>query len=118
MIFAAATAISLGTASGGWRIMKTLGRRIIHLDPPRGFAAESVAASVLYTSAYVYEAPISTTHTITSAVMGVGASKRASAVRWGVGRSIVTAWVLTFPMAALSAGLFYWVAHLLIEVIP
>ena len=64
--------------------MRTLGRRIIHLDPARGFAAESVAAGVLYTTAFVFEAPISTTHTITSAVMGVGATKRFSAVRWGV----------------------------------
>jgi PiT family inorganic phosphate transporter len=97
--------------------MRTLGRRIIHLDPPRGFAAEAVSAAVLYTAAH-FEAPISTTHTITSAVMGVGATKRVSAVRWGVARSIVTAWVLTFPMAALAAGLAYWVAHFLIEVLP
>jgi inorganic phosphate transporter, PiT family len=107
VIFSAAAAISLGTYAGGWRIMRTLGRRIIHLDPPRGFAAESVAASVLYTTAYVYEAPISTTHTITSAVMGVGATKRFSAVRWGVARTIVTAWVLTFPMAGSAAALVY-----------
>lgn len=112
VIVAAATAISLGTWSGGWRIMRTLGRRIIHLDPPRGFAAESVAASVLYTTAYVFEAPISTTHTITSAVMGVGATKRLSAVRWGVARSILIAWVLTFPAAGLAAALMYWVAAL------
>jgi PiT family inorganic phosphate transporter len=112
VIFAAATAISLGTWSGGWRIMRTLGRRIIHLDPPRGFAAESVAASVLYTTAYVFEAPISTTHTITSAVMGVGATKRLSAVRWGVAKSILTAWVLTFPAAGLVAALCYWVFSL------
>ena len=112
VIVAAATAISLGTWSGGWRIMRTLGRRIIHLDPPRGFAAESVAASVLYSTAYVFEAPISTTHTITSAVMGVGATKRLSAVRWGVAKSILTAWVLTFPAAALAAAICYWVAHL------
>ena len=84
--------------------MRTLGRRIIHLDPARGFAAESVASTVLYTSAYVFEAPISTTHTITSAVMGVGATKRFSAVRWGVVRSIVIAWVLTFPMAGSIAA--------------
>ena len=108
VIFAAAAAISLGTYAGGWRIMRTLGRRIIDLDPPRGFAAESVAASVLYTTAYVFEAPISTTHTITSAVMGVGATKRFSAVRWGVARSIVAAWVLTFPLAGLTAASFYW----------
>ena len=118
VIFSAAAAISLGTYSGGWRIMRTLGRRIIHLDPPRGFAAESVAASVLYTTAYVFEAPISTTHTITSAVMGVGATKRLSAVRWGVARSILTAWVLTFPAAGLAAATCYWISHLLIEVIP
>ena len=112
VIFSAAAAISLGTWSGGWRIMRTLGRRIIDLDPARGFAAESVAASVLYTTAYVYEAPISTTHTITSAVMGVGATKRLSAVRWGVAKSILTAWVLTFPAAALVAAVCYWIAHL------
>ena len=107
VIFSAAAAISLGTWAGGWRIMRTLGRRIIHLDPARGFASESVAASVLYTTAYVFEAPISTTHTITSAVMGAGATKRFSAVRWGVARSIVTAWVLTFPMAGGAAALVY-----------
>jgi inorganic phosphate transporter, PiT family len=114
VIFSAAAAISLGTWSGGWRIMRTLGRRIIDLDPARGFAAESVAASVLYTTAYVYEAPISTTHTITSAVMGVGATKRLSAVRWGVARSILTAWVLTFPMAGAAAALAYLVLHALL----
>ncbi len=117
MIFVSAAAISLGTYSGGWRIMRTLGRRIIALDPARGFAAESVAAGVLYTTAFVYEAPISTTHTITSAVMGVGATKRFSAVRWGVARSILIAWVLTFPMAGLSAACFYWVCHFLLEVV-
>ena len=116
VIISAATAISLGTWSGGWRIMRTLGRRIIHLDPPQGFAAESVAASVLYTTAYVYEAPISTTHTITSAIMGVGATKRLSAVRWGVAKSIVVAWILTFPMAALAAGISYAVLHLIIPI--
>jgi PiT family inorganic phosphate transporter len=118
VIFSAAAAISLGTYSGGWRIMRTLGRRIIHLDPARGFAAETVAASVLYTTAYVFEAPISTTHTITSAVMGVGATKRVSAVRWGVARSILTAWVLTFPAAGTAAAICYGISHLLIEVIP
>ena len=111
VIFSAAAAISLGTYAGGWRIMRTLGRRIIHLDPPRGFAAESVAAGVLYTTAFAFEAPISTTHTITSAVMGVGATKRVSAVRWGVARSIVTAWVLTFPMAGSMAALVYFLCH-------
>lgn len=111
---AAALAISAGTYAGGWRIMRTLGRRIIALDPPRGFAAETVAASVLYTTAFAFQAPISTTHTITSAVMGVGATKRRSAVRWGVVRQILTAWVLTIPMAGLSAAAFYAVIGLLV----
>ena len=113
VIVSAATAISLGTYSGGWRIMRTLGRRIIHLDPPRGFAAETMAAGVLYTTAFVFAAPISTTHTITSSVMGVGATKRLSAVRWGVARSIVTAWVVTIPAAATAAAVFYGIAHML-----
>jgi PiT family inorganic phosphate transporter len=105
----AATAISLGTYSGGWRIMRTLGRKIIELDPARGFVAESVSAVVLYVNAYWLHAPVSTTHTITSAIMGVGATKRLSAVRWGVAKSIGVAWVLTIPAAALVAGLVYLV---------
>lgn len=115
VIVAAATAISLGTYSGGWRIMRTLGRRIIHLDPPQGFAAESVAASVLYTTAYVFEAPISTTHTITSAIMGVGATKRLSAVRWGVARSILAGWILTFPAAGSVAALAYVILKFVLQ---
>jgi len=115
VVFAAATAISLGTYAGGWRIMRTLGRRIIHLDPARGFAAESVAASVLYTTAYLVHAPISTTHTITSAVMGVGATKRFSAVRWGVAKSIVVAWVLTFPAAGAVAAGTYLLCHFVFQ---
>jgi PiT family inorganic phosphate transporter len=111
VIVAAATAISLGTYSGGWRIMRTLGRRIIHLDPARGFASETVAASVLYTTAFVFEAPISTTHIITSSVMGAGATKRLSAVRWGVARSILVAWVSTFPAAGLMAAFVYYVCR-------
>ena len=114
VIVLAASAISLGTYSGGWRIMRTLGRRIIHLDPPAGFAAESTAAAVLYTAAYVYAAPISTTHTITSAVTGVGATKRFSAVRWGVATNIVTAWVLTIPAAGLVAALVYWATRAIV----
>jgi PiT family inorganic phosphate transporter len=115
VILVSAAAISLGTYSGGWRIMRTLGRRIIHLDPARGFASESVAAGVLYTTAFVFEAPISTTHTITSAVMGAGATKRFSAVRWGVARSIVAAWILTFPMAGLVAAIVYWICRFVFQ---
>ncbi|MFC5266775.1 anion permease [Kribbella qitaiheensis] len=112
---AAATAISLGTYSGGWRIMRTLGRRIIHLDPARGFASESVAATVLYVMAIGLHAPVSTTHTITSAVMGAGATKRLSAVRWGMAQNIVVGWVLTIPAAGLAAAGVYGIAHLILE---
>ncbi|MGS2643237.1 inorganic phosphate transporter [Streptosporangium sp. LJ11] len=115
VILSAATAISLGTYAGGWRIMRTLGRRIIALDPPQGFAAETAAATVLYTAAIGFGAPISTTHTITSAIMGVGATKRLSAVRWGVAGNIVTAWILTIPAAAFVAALSYFALHWMVE---
>jgi inorganic phosphate transporter, PiT family len=106
--YSSATVLALGTYSGGWRIIRTLGRRIIHLGPPEGFAAETVASSVLYYNALVLGAPISTTHTITSAIMGVGATKKISAVRWGVAGNILTAWVLTFPGAAAIACVVYF----------
>ncbi len=115
VIASSAGAISLGTYSGGWRIMRTLGRRIIHLDPPHAFAAESVGATVLYASAFLYQAPVSTTHVITSAIMGSGATRRFSAVRWGMARSIVTAWVLTFPAAGLAAALCFAVLNPLLD---
>jgi PiT family inorganic phosphate transporter len=95
--------------------MRTLGRRIIALDPPQGFAAEAAAATVLYGAAIGFGAPISTTHTITSAIMGVGSTKRLSAVRWGVAGNIVTAWVLTIPAAALVAAVSYYVLHWIVE---
>ncbi|HZK36019.1 MAG TPA: inorganic phosphate transporter [Aeromicrobium sp.] len=112
VIFAAGTAIAAGTYSGGWRIMRTLGRRIIDLDPPKGFAAEATAATVLYGMAIGLQAPVSTTHTITSAIMGAGATKRVSAVRWGVARGIVTAWIITIPAAATMAALTYAIGSL------
>jgi PiT family inorganic phosphate transporter len=115
VVIGAATAISLGTYAGGWRIMRTLGRRIIELDPARGFAAETTAAFILYVTAFVFAAPISTTHTITSSIMGVGATRRLSAVRWGVAQNIVAAWILTIPMAALVAAACYTVARPLLE---
>jgi PiT family inorganic phosphate transporter len=108
VIVLAAGALSLGTYSGGWRIMRTLGRRIIDLDPPRGFAAETTASAILYTTAFVFAAPISTTQTITASILGVGATKRLSAVRWGVAGNIVVAWFLTIPAAGLVAAAFYW----------
>jgi PiT family inorganic phosphate transporter len=100
----AATAISLGTYSGGWRIMRTLGRKVIEVDPARGFVAESVSALVLYVMAIGWHAPISTTHSITSSIMGVGATRSLSAVRWGMAGNIVAAWLLTIPAAALVAA--------------
>mgnify|MGYP001036690900 CR=1 FL=1 len=100
-----AVVISMGTYAGGWRIMRTLGRGIIHLDPPQGFAAEVTAASILYV-ATMLRAPISTTHAITAAIMGVGATKSLKAVRWGVAKNIVGAWIFTFPGAGLTAVLF------------
>lgn len=107
-----ALAMALGTYSGGWRIMRTLGRRIFPLRPPHGFVAEVTGASVLYLTAFLVEAPISTTQVITSGVMGVGSTRRVSAVRWGVAREIVTAWVLTLPAAAIVAAIVYPLAWL------
>ena len=111
---ACALAIALGTYSGGWRIMRTLGRRVFKLDNTSGFAAQSVSSAVLMTTAYVYAAPISTTHVITSSVMGAGATRKFSAVRWGVAGNILLAWVLTLPMAGLVAAGVYGIAHLLV----
>ncbi len=105
-----AAVLALGTYAGGWRIIRTLGRRVIHLGPPQGFAAETTASVVLYVAAFK-GLPISTTHTITSAIMGVGATKRLSAVRWGVAGTIMTAWVLTFPAAAAIAALASFVVR-------
>ena len=114
VVVLSAAAISLGTYSGGWRIMRTLGRRIIEIDPARGFAAETVAASVLYTTAYVFEAPISTTQAITGSIMGAGATKGRKAVRWGTAGNILVAWVLTLPAAGAVAAVAYLITHALV----
>ena len=106
-----ATVLALGTYAGGWRIIRTLGRKIIDLGPPEGFAAETVASSLLFVFGIWLGAPISTTHTITSAIMGVGATKKLSAVRWGVAGNIVGAWILTFPGAGAIAALAYFVVR-------
>lgn len=113
-VLVTAGVLSLGTYSGGWRIMRTVGRRIIELDPPKGFAAEATASSALLLSAYVYEAPISTTHTITASVMGAGATRRFSAVRWGVAGNIAAAWLLTLPGAGIVAALTFWITNELV----
>ena len=103
VIVIAASAISLGTAIGGWRIMHTMGHRVVELEPIHGFAAETTAATVLLTTAHL-GMPVSTTHVISSAIMGVGASRGVRGVRWGVARRILVAWVLTIPAAGLVGG--------------
>ncbi|MFL4495920.1 inorganic phosphate transporter [Streptomyces sp. VTCC 41912] len=109
---ACAITMSLGTYAGGWRIMRTLGRRIIELDPPQGFAAETTSASVMYVASFLFHAPISTTHVITASIMGVGSTKRPRAVRWGVAKNIVMGWFITMPAAALVAALVLWLIKL------
>ncbi|HEX7197407.1 MAG TPA: inorganic phosphate transporter [Candidatus Limnocylindria bacterium] len=106
VILLAATAISLGTAAGGWRIIKTMGTRVVKLDPVHGFAAETTAATVIFTASH-FGMPVSTTHVISSAIMGVGSSDRLKTVRWGVARSIVVAWILTLPASGFAAGVAY-----------
>jgi PiT family inorganic phosphate transporter len=104
VILAAASAMAAGTALGGWKIIKTLGVGMYHMKPVNGFAAETAASIVLLSAAHV-GAPVSTTHTITSSIMGVGAARRFSAVRWGIAGKIVLAWVFTLPCTALLAAL-------------
>ena len=104
---AAGLAIALGTYIGGWRIMRTLGQRIFKIEPESGFAAQAAAGATIY-AATKYGYPLSTTHVISGAVMGAGATQRLSAVRWGVAGNIVTAWILTIPAAGLVAAAFYW----------
>ena len=111
VILMAATAMSLGTAAGGWRIMKTMGQRVVKLDPVHGFAAETTAASIIMVASH-FGMPVSTTHVISTAIMGVGTSDRIKAVRWGVARSIATAWILTIPATAIIAGIAYLALHL------
>ena len=112
VILMAATAMSLGTAAGGWRIMKTMGQKVVKLDPIHGFAAETTAASIILAASH-FGMPVSTTHVISTAIMGVGSSDRPNAVHWGLARSIVTAWILTIPCSALIAAAAFIVLHLL-----
>jgi PiT family inorganic phosphate transporter len=111
VIVLAATAISFGTAAGGWRIIKTMGQRVVKLDPVHGFAAETTAATIILTASH-FGMPVSTTHVISSAIIGVGSSDRLSAVRWGVAGNIVIAWILTIPASAAVAAVAYVVLDL------
>lgn len=106
-----AAAIALGTMSGGWRIVKTMGLGITKLRPVGGFCAETAGAATII-GASLAGIPVSTTHTITGAIVGVGATNRLSAVKWGVAGKIVWAWILTMPMAALAAAITYWLIHI------
>jgi PiT family inorganic phosphate transporter len=108
VILLAATAISMGTAIGGWRIIRTMGTRVVKLDPVHGFAAETTAATIIFGASHL-GMPVSTTHVISTAIMGVGSTGRLSAVRWGVARSILIAWVLTIPAAGFTAAVAYLV---------
>ncbi|MBR2565987.1 MAG: inorganic phosphate transporter [Paenibacillus sp.] len=104
----AATAMALGTSVGGWKIIKTMGTKIFKIEPINGFAADFSAASVIF-SATLLHLPVSTTHAITSAILGVGSAKRFSAVKWGVAGRIVVTWFITIPITAVLAGLLYWI---------
>ncbi|MFZ4478629.1 MAG: inorganic phosphate transporter [Rhodoferax sp.] len=103
------TAIAMGTLFGGWRIVKTMGQRLTKLKPVHGFCAETGGAITLFVAA-IFGIPVSTTHTITGAIVGVGATQRASAVRWGIAGNIIWAWILTIPATAFVAAIAYWVS--------
>jgi inorganic phosphate transporter, PiT family len=107
VILAAGLAIAAGTYVGGWRIMRTLGQRLYKMEPPAGFAAQSTAGGVIYLATHLGY-PLSTTHVISGSVLGAGATRRLSAVRWGIAGNIVVAWLLTIPAAALVAAACYW----------
>ena len=104
VVVSAASAIALGTYVGGWRIIRTMGSRIIKMDPAQGFAAQSAGAAVILSASHV-GFPLSTTHVISGAIMGAGAAKRVSAVRWGVAGNIIVAWILTIPASGAVAWL-------------
>ena len=112
IVFACYTAISLGTLMGGWRIVKTMGQKICKLQPVHGFAAETAGALTLY-GATAFGIPVSTTHTITGAIVGVGSTRGLHAVKWGVATRVVWAWVLTIPAAAAVGALCWWIFSLL-----
>lgn len=109
--FSCFTAISLGTMSGGWKIVKTMGTRITKVTPLEGVIAETAGAFTLYITEML-KIPVSTTHTITGAIIGVGATKRLSAVRWGVTKSLMIAWILTIPVSGLLAAGIYSIVSL------
>jgi PiT family inorganic phosphate transporter len=104
-----AVAMALGTSVGGYRIIKTIGTRIIKLEPASGFAAD-VSSALIIILATLIKLPVSTTHVISSSIMGVGSAKRLSSVRWSTGQQMVVAWVITLPVTAFLAFMTYWIA--------
>ena len=112
IIIVSSLAISAGTAIGGWKVISTLGMRVTALQPVHGFATQASAATVIEIASLL-GIPVSTTHCVSSAVMGVGATKRLSAVRWGVAGNIITAWILTFPICGALGYLFAWLLQLI-----
>jgi PiT family inorganic phosphate transporter len=112
VVLSAHAAIAIGTLVGGANVIRTMGSRLTKLKPVQGFCAEGAAAGLLFGTAYA-GIPVSTTHTVTGSIMGVGAVKRWKAVRWGVATRIVWAWVFTIPSTAAVSGLVYWLADLL-----
>ena len=114
VIALSAGAISLGTALGGWRIMRTLGTKFYKIRPVHGFTAQIASACIILGSAFL-GGPVSTTQVVSSAILGVGSAKRVSRVRWNVAGNIVATWVLTIPASALLAALFHWLIHLLLQ---
>ena len=116
VVLAAHAAIGLGTLSGGWRIVKTMGTKIAKLQPVGGFCAETAGALTLFANTFA-GIPVSTTHTITGAIVGVGSAKRFSAVKWGVAGKIVWAWILTIPMSGLMAAISYEIIMLIDKIV-
>lgn len=110
VIVASASAMGFGTYVGGWRIIKTVGTRLYHMEPAEGFDAQTVAAIIIQGASH-FGFPVSTTHMVTGSILGAGSSRSASAVRWGVGINILAAWIVTIPMAAIVAGIIYFLLH-------
>jgi inorganic phosphate transporter, PiT family len=112
VILASATSMGLGTAIGGWRIIRTVGLKVVDLRPINGFAAETASAAIIEIASRL-GIPVSTTHVISTAILGVGATKRVSAVRWGIAGRIVMAWIVTIPSCVVMGWVFYFILHLL-----
>jgi PiT family inorganic phosphate transporter len=110
VVVAAACSMAFGTYAGGWRIIRTMGTRLYKIDPAQGFDAQTVAATIIQGASH-FGFPVSTTHVVSGSILGAGSSESISAVRWGVGLNILVAWIITLPMAAIMAGILYFILH-------